>query len=96
MQKPNLAIWIISCSCNCGNKWTHSYVTFLAGGTPSPAEEHSGKVTTIHDHSHKQVSHCFLCATLGLGLGWQKPNPIPTTSTSTPKPKPMVQDLLED
>jgi hypothetical protein len=78
---PNsLLLMILSCSCTCGNKWTHSYSILLGngylGGTPSPDQEHKLPVQGIINES-RNTNHCFRCVPLGLNIGWTKPTAQP-------------------
>lgn len=69
---------IISCSCVCGNRWTHSH-TWLAslkhgilGGTPNPIQLEKLKYESFSNHLWN-VNGCFRCVPLQLGEGWTKP-----------------------
>ena len=68
----SLHLNIISCSCRCGNRWTHSH-TWLAsrskgylGGSPTPDQSfklpYSG-----YSHHHWNVDGCFRCVPIALG-----------------------------
>ena len=82
-----LALWVLSCSCKCGNKWTHSYPTFHSGGQPAPIEADRGKVTRIYT-SPRHFAHCPRCIDVGLPLGWE--------AQAMPKAKPSLSSLLDD
>lgn len=72
--KPQLALWIHDCSCVCGNKWTHSYVTMLMGGTPTPQLEYHGEVIRVVETITHHTNHCYRCVNLALlNKGWSKP-----------------------
>ena len=70
MPADALHLMILSCSCVCGNRWTHSYsILALAdgslGGTPTPQEEYHLapiKITT----SPRNYNHCYRCVSLHL------------------------------
>lgn len=84
----SLLLWIETCSCSCGNRWTHSYLTYSTGGTPRPQDELKLKVERI-EPTRRNSSSCFRCVPLGLGIGWTRPEPAPET-----KPARSAKDLL--
>jgi len=102
----SLHLNIISVSCKCGNKWTHSH-TWLAsqahgylGGTPNPQQEEKLQYHSYSTHLWN-VSGCFRCVPLQLGHNWtkplresfnEKPKPAPKPE---PAPSPAPPSLLE-
>lgn len=63
-------------SCQCGNRWTHSFQLLAGsngslGGTPNAMQEHKLQVQS-YDHYHYQVSNCYRCVKLGMNEGWVK------------------------
>ncbi len=91
---------IISCSCRCGNKWTHSHpwlshsTAGYLGGTPSPQQEEKLHATS-YENTRWTVSHCFRCVPLQLGVGWTKPTPVAVRPSSSPAAS-MVQAASDD
>ena len=91
-KNGTLTLWIESCSCRCGNAWTHSYLTYPNGGTPNPIDEDKFTVTHIIP-SRRNYSSCFRCAPLGLGIGWTKETPA-QSAVQTPR-NASASELLE-
>lgn len=78
----SLHLDIISCSCVCGNKWTHSRPWLASqahgylGGTPNPLQLEKLRYMS-YSNELWQVNGCFRCVPLQLGDGWTKPLPAP-------------------
>ena len=87
----SLRLWVVSCSCSCGQKWTHSYVTFSLGGTPNAQEEDKLPVEAITE-TRRNFSHCFRCVPLGLHIGWLEADKSPPAPAIVPS----LQHLLDD
>jgi len=73
--------------CICGNQWTHSYATFMAGGTPSPQEEHKLPLTHLYTAPTRHHNHCHRCVNLALGVGWTRPQ--------STRPQSLLAELAE-
>jgi hypothetical protein len=83
----SLHLNIISCSCTCGNRWTHSYSYLAAqghylGGTPNPDQELKLPYKSFSSEL-RNFNGCFRCVPLALGEGWTKPIP----ESFKPRPK---------
>lgn len=100
MSPDCLHLHVVSASCTCGNKWTHSRLWLSSsiagylGGTPSPQQEHKLPCTS-YENTQEQVSHCWRCVPLALGVGWTKPSVMRTSSTPS-KPPVYDQKAIED
>jgi len=82
-----LCLHVISASCKCGNKWTHSHLWLsgggVLGGTPTPFQEEQNPVTSIAESTY-HYSNCFRCVGLHIGIGWQKPAPLEHSTIGAP------------
>lgn len=69
---------IISCSCVCGNRWTHSHPWLASkthgylGGTPNPTQMEKLRFESYSSHLWN-VNGCHRCVPLQLSEGWTKP-----------------------
>lgn len=91
-----LTLWIVDCSCSCGNRWTHSYETHINGGTPTEVEILQGLVLRLIP-TKRHFNSCFRCAPLGLGLNWEKPQEKPQpVAPERRKTKRLTVDELDD
>jgi len=91
-MERDLSLWIETCSCKCGQRWTNSYLTYGFGGTPTPLDEDRLMVERIIPTT-KNHSHCFRCAPLGLGLGWKSAAGGPAKESKAVQPA--IDELLE-
>src|SRR5262245_50837357 len=87
----SLTLWIQDCSCRCGQKWVHSYLTYNNGGRPLPKDEDKFSVNRI-EHARRNHSHCHRRVPLGLGVGWE---PVVKTSAAAPASKQSKPSALE-
>lgn len=57
-----LALHITQASCECGNRWTHSIVTHVNGGTPGPGQIQREALEEIWVGPERKMKICFACA----------------------------------
>lgn len=64
-----LLLEIESCSCVCGNRWTHSYTRHINGGSLNGP----GEVVAIYHFPKPEMHTCFACVKPGLPVQRYEP-----------------------
>lgn len=86
MQEKTLTISVQEFSCIfCGNKWTHSQVTYSNGGTPAANEVKSLPLVSMRSYTCL-TPRCFSCVPIDLLTNpTSVPIPVPTPTAITTK-----------
>lgn len=91
-----LALWVVPNTCDCGQKWTHSYITHLMGGTPLDEQILKGTIHRIVETLPRHHRHCHRCISLFSGIGWSKPGHYLDASVGGPTSDPPRTSPLLD
>lgn len=83
-------------SCACGNRWTHSYATYVNGGTPTLQDISPLFVGSISVGPERRTNVCFACAPGHIKPNIWRPKAVsPAAEGRATKKAADINDLLK-
>lgn len=91
-----LALHITQASCECGNRWTHSIVTHINGGTPADFQIERDALEEIWVGPERKMKICFACAPGHIKPNIWRPKAVsPAAEGRATKKAADINDLLK-